>query len=358
MNTTRAIVADPRIRGKRYREPDETLAIDAFDFLWLEITPRCNLACTHCYAESSPLRTLHGEMSFEQWQHLIADAAALGCENVQFIGGEPTMHPRLPELIAYARDVRVKTVEVFTNGTVLPRRLRTCFLEHRVDLAFSVYSSEASIHDAVTQRSGSFEKTIASIRWALAVGLRVRAAMVAMEGNCADVERTELLLRSLGVTTIGQDRIRGVGRGLAEVGLSDPIDEMCGSCGRGQLAVAADGVVYPCVFSHFCPLGRATEGLAALLRSPALRDFRSMVREKRMRGSRTTTWASIDPPCDPETPPTPCDPDTPPTPCDPETPPTPCDPDTPPTPCDPETPPTPCDPETPPTPCDPEAPPP
>jgi sulfatase maturation enzyme AslB (radical SAM superfamily) len=46
----------PRLRG----ETPMTQTIDApvlskpLDFLWLELTNRCNLQCTHCYADSGP----------------------------------------------------------------------------------------------------------------------------------------------------------------------------------------------------------------------------------------------------------------------------------------------------------------
>jgi len=38
-------------------EPNRMSATPAgqgLDFLWLELTSRCNLRCIHCYAESSP----------------------------------------------------------------------------------------------------------------------------------------------------------------------------------------------------------------------------------------------------------------------------------------------------------------
>ncbi|HEX7660536.1 MAG TPA: radical SAM protein [Pseudonocardiaceae bacterium] len=59
-------------------------------FIWLEITGTCQLECSHCYAESGP-RGTHGEMSGSDWCRVIDDAASLGVQTVQFIGGEPTM---------------------------------------------------------------------------------------------------------------------------------------------------------------------------------------------------------------------------------------------------------------------------
>ncbi|MGW9044685.1 radical SAM protein [Streptomyces lydicus] len=89
-------------------------------FAWLEITGFCNLACRHCYAGSSPQGT-HGTMTPADWQRVIDELAALGVRDVQFIGGEPTLHPDLPHFIHHARG-RGMRVEVFSNLTHISRR--------------------------------------------------------------------------------------------------------------------------------------------------------------------------------------------------------------------------------------------
>uniref|UniRef100_UPI0020255946 radical SAM protein n=1 Tax=Frankia sp. CiP1_Cm_nod1 TaxID=2897160 RepID=UPI0020255946 len=82
-------------------------------FLWLEITGRCQLACVHCYADASP-RGSHGTMTAADWRRLIEDAAGHGIEMVQFIGGEPTMHPAFPALVTHSLAAGLR-VEVFSN---------------------------------------------------------------------------------------------------------------------------------------------------------------------------------------------------------------------------------------------------
>jgi len=48
-------------------------------------------------------------MTDKDWQHVIRDAATLGVRMVQFIGGEPTLHPSLPELVGHALDVDLRS---------------------------------------------------------------------------------------------------------------------------------------------------------------------------------------------------------------------------------------------------------
>lgn len=68
-------------------------------FLWLEITGKCQLACEHCYADSGPTGS-HGNTTGADWMRVIDEASELGVEMVQFIGGEPPLHPAVRRDIA------------------------------------------------------------------------------------------------------------------------------------------------------------------------------------------------------------------------------------------------------------------
>lgn len=84
-----------------------------FRMLWLEVTARCQLACRRCYASSGPTGT-HGTMTTEDWQRVISEAATAGVTVVQLIGGEPTLHPGLPQMIRHALAAGLE-VEAFSN---------------------------------------------------------------------------------------------------------------------------------------------------------------------------------------------------------------------------------------------------
>jgi hypothetical protein len=47
-----------------------TDAADGLQFVWLEITGKCQLECLHCYAESGPGGT-HGAMTAANWRRVI-----------------------------------------------------------------------------------------------------------------------------------------------------------------------------------------------------------------------------------------------------------------------------------------------
>ncbi len=245
----------------------------ALKFLWLEITKRCNLTCLHCYADSSPQQELFGEMAAADWKAVISEASDLGCDGIQFIGGEPTLHPGLVELTEYARAAGIGFVEVFTNATGITDRLASAFKGSGVSVACSFYSAEAAVHDRITQRKGSFAQTVSGIKKLLAYGIPLRAELIEMAENKGQTGAARGFLKALGVTRGGADRQRAIGRG-DRIGLGrSQLNELCGKCSDGRLCVTATGVVFPCIFSRFCPLGDARNGLSAILAGEALSEF-------------------------------------------------------------------------------------
>lgn len=247
------------------------------NFLWLEITRKCNLQCVHCYAESSPQQALKEGLLFDDWLRIMKKAREVGCEAVQFIGGEPTIHPDLPRLIIAAREEGYKFIEVYTNGTIFSENLLDLFAAHKIHLAFSVYSSIEEVHDRVTRKPGSLSKTLRVISRAVEMGLPTRVGIIKMEENAQGCEETVEFIRQLGVQDVKVDVERGIGRGRRERAV-EPVQELCGACWDSKLAVDADGNVFPCVFSRFATVGNSRhESLSTLLQSPKLRAFREEV---------------------------------------------------------------------------------
>ncbi len=82
------------------------------------VTYRCNLSCSYCFA-----RELHAEfpedLTEERFARLLAWMRRAALPSVAFIGGEPTLHPRLTEMIQRSVAAGV-TVVLFTNGLFAP----------------------------------------------------------------------------------------------------------------------------------------------------------------------------------------------------------------------------------------------
>lgn len=273
-------------------------------YLALEITGKCQLACVHCYAESGPTGT-HGSMAVDDWKALITQAASIGFPAIQFIGGEPTTHPRFAQLLRYAVDAGL-TVEVFSNLVHVKDAWWELFGHPRVSLATSYYSDTAADHQRVTGRRASHPRTRANIIEALRRGVPLRVEIVdVLDGQRVEQARTEL--KALGVTNIRVNRLRGVGRAAST---GQAASELCGRCGHGTAAVSPTGDVSPCLMSRWMRTGNVQQrSLTEILNGPAMRSLVATIEQE-------TTRAAICPPqtdgCSPFntcTPDFPCSPD-------------------------------------------------
>lgn len=135
------------------------------DYAWIELTNQCNLKCTHCYNETAQRNKQF--LTYEDFVHVVDEAVRYGIKAVQLIGGEPFMIPEqtLFDMLAYASKSFVE-FEVFFNGTLTSRkhleRIKAEFPNCKI--AMSLHSFIEKEHEKITQVSGSYKKSVATLR--------------------------------------------------------------------------------------------------------------------------------------------------------------------------------------------------
>jgi len=220
---------------------------------------------------------MNSKMSFNDWIDVLNQAFQIGCRSIQFIGGEPTIHPDLIRLIEQSRILGFEFIEVYTNGINISENMLKVFVKYNVNLAFSVYSFNSFTHDLITQRANSLNKTLSNIKRSLGLGLNVRVGVICMSQNKLEIERTIMYLKELGIVDVKQDILRGIGRGGINSNVFDPYNELCGACWDGKLVVDYDGNIFPCVFSRFNIIGSVKEKLNVILEKVVLHQFREKI---------------------------------------------------------------------------------
>ena len=129
----------------------------------------CNQRCVHCYAAGQPCAE-EAELSTEQWKQIIDRCRAACIPQLTFTGGEPTLRPDLPELIAHAAWF---VTRLNTNGLALTPELCRALYDASLDsMQITFYSADPAIHNALVGADG-FERTAAGIENALAAGLNL-----------------------------------------------------------------------------------------------------------------------------------------------------------------------------------------
>jgi MoaA/NifB/PqqE/SkfB family radical SAM enzyme len=267
-----------------YGQTGATGPVGVPSLLQLEITGKCQLMCRHCYAGSGPVGT-HGSMTDEDWLGVIDQAAALGIRAVQFIGGEPGLHPALSRLVGHAVAAGLD-VEVYTNLVRVTPGQWAVFALPGVSLATSWYSDDPSEHAVITGRD-THARTWANITECVGRGIPLRAGVVTGIVPGQRHRQAVEALRALGVP-VSTDYVRQLGRGT----LPDPA-ALCGACGGGVACVDPAGDVHPCPMSRWVYAGSVRDGLASALAQVRQAAFDAGLTRVEHVGSR--------PPCAPDT---------------------------------------------------------
>ncbi|MBI4453932.1 radical SAM protein [Candidatus Woesearchaeota archaeon] len=296
------------------------------DFIWFELTQGCNLKCQHCYDSSSPdlikgdiikgdicsggsgrgkegldgivsgeavssqvvssktnekSKQQLGVLSHETWLDLLDQTAELGVKSIQFIGGEPLLYDRIFDLIRHAKEKEIKFIELFTNGTLITPQIADELSRLSVNVALSLYADTPEIHDKVTQKPGSFEKTTTAIKLLQERKVSVRLAVIAMSTNEGSIDATlEYIKKEFGIEHTRYDIVRPVGRGGNDELVPKALYEKSitraanfrkvnadafarnlygNSCLNGKLCITPTGDVHPCIMEKEYKIGNVKE---------------------------------------------------------------------------------------------------
>jgi pyruvate-formate lyase-activating enzyme len=153
---------------------------------WVRVSAACNNRCCFCLDRPS----LTGELrAQEELLDELREGRTEGATRAVLSGGEPTLHPRLPELIAGARAMGYRWVQIITNGRRLayPSFLHALLEAGLDEVTFSLHGSSPEVHDAMVGVPGAFEQAFAGLRAALAAELVVSVDVVLTRRNLADV---------------------------------------------------------------------------------------------------------------------------------------------------------------------------
>lgn len=136
--------------------------------LMLEPLFRCNLACAGCGKIDYPEDVLDRRLSVQECLDAVEEC---GAPVVSIPGGEPLIHPEMPEIVARIVE-RKKFVYLCTNGLLLEKHLSR--YQPSPYLTLSVHlDGLREKHDASVCREGVFDKAVHAIQAALSQGFRV-----------------------------------------------------------------------------------------------------------------------------------------------------------------------------------------
>ncbi len=146
--------------------------------LMLEPLFRCNLACAGCGKIQYPEHILQKRLTPEEcW----AAAEECGAPIISIPGGEPLIHPEMPEIVQGLVE-RKKYVYLCTNALLMERKLPE-YTPSKY-LTFSVHMDGLKEeHDLAVCREGVYDVAVRAIKAALDRGFRVTTNTTLFEGT-------------------------------------------------------------------------------------------------------------------------------------------------------------------------------
>lgn len=257
-----------RLSSKPKPEKNPDYPEHGLDFMWIEVTARCNLNCLHCYADGGTKQII--DPPAEEIISWLNQGAEMGCKRLQFTGGECTIREDLDLLIKHAKKTGYEFIEVMSNCTLLTEEIVRFFAENNINVALCLHSHRPEIHDSITGIPGSHNRIMNSLKLLQDYKVPIRCEIIAMNNNEDNIDETRRFLSEMGIKSRTPFQILPVGRGKNIQNWSrkyqiksirtEPdfkIDLKAyerghtqNSCWSGTIAITSNGNVLPCTFAR------------------------------------------------------------------------------------------------------------
>lgn len=212
--------------------------------LMLRLTARDD--CDQAHAPVADIAHLP-DRSFDDAVRALAAGRAAACSELVIMRGEATRRPDLPALLARARAMGYRFIQLQTSGRGLGP------LAELVDaFEITLFAADERTHDALTGRPGSLRETLAGVRSAVAAGREVVLNVPVLRRNAPRLAATAALAARAGarriqfcfprpVETAGGLRAGGLAR-LSDV--APRVREALRAARAAGLAASTEGVPF------------------------------------------------------------------------------------------------------------------
>ena len=161
-------------------------------------TRACNLACIHCYSESSP--NVRASLDVQVLLEILELLRLEGYEVLSISGGEPFMYKGLARLVEAASALGYR-VHIVTNGMLLtPRRLAA--VKAYVSLIAVSLDGDETVHNVVRGHPDAFRKANAGLELLAASGVAFGVAFGVSRRSLSDIPWAYERSRDLGASLL------------------------------------------------------------------------------------------------------------------------------------------------------------
>jgi radical SAM protein with 4Fe4S-binding SPASM domain len=176
------------------------------------VTPKCNLACEHCYAAERG--GADAVLDTGEAKRVIDDLAEWKVPVLLFSGGEPFCREDIRELAEYAKGKGLR-VTFSTNGTLIDDNAADWLASLGTGYVGISIDGTEEMHDRFRRKAGAYAASVAAIRRLVARGVKVGLRLTVTRMNAAAIPDVFRLMRDENVPRICIYHLVYTGRGEA-----------------------------------------------------------------------------------------------------------------------------------------------
>jgi radical SAM protein with 4Fe4S-binding SPASM domain len=120
----------------------------------IEFSLRCNFSCPYCYVPQHDY--FNGEMTPQEIKETLLQARELGAGKIIILGGEPTIYPKINEMILFIRSLGMD-VEMFTNGSGITPEFAQFLSDNKIRVVMKMNTFDEALQDKLAGRKGASE---------------------------------------------------------------------------------------------------------------------------------------------------------------------------------------------------------
>jgi len=189
------------------------------EHVYFYLTKGCNLKCRHCWLapeyQSSEDYSLP-MIDVDLIKSILEQAKSLGLLGVKLTGGEPLLHPQIPEILRIIEEADL-SLTIETNGILCTSEIATKIRRSskRLSVSVSLDGADEHIHEWVRGVSGSFDAAIRGLKNLVEAGVKPQIIMSIMKRNKHQIKPVIQLAEQIGAGSVKFNPIQPTGRGDA-----------------------------------------------------------------------------------------------------------------------------------------------
>lgn len=162
---------------------------------FLDLTQRCNLRCWFCYNDEN---REYIDADFEKIKRILNEMKNSGCQEVIYLGGEPTIYKYFWETIDYANYLGYFQCFV-SNGQIIDEKFVERLKKYEnIEVGISIHSSRENVQNAIANSPIAYNRIVKAIKCLEKYEIKWYSQTSLIKENYLEIEKLHKFLKEIG----------------------------------------------------------------------------------------------------------------------------------------------------------------